>query len=77
VSFIWQGNILQLISILTLQAWQTAWPASGGSSACLASVGTITYADLGLVHIGKEGDQDPVPDGKYGAVIGIPLLDDH
>ena len=35
------------------------------------------YADLGLVNIFEEGAQETIPEGKYGAIIGIPLFDDH
>ena len=40
-------------------------------------IGTNTYAYPGLVNAGKKCPQEPVPNGKNGAVIGIPLLDDN
>ena len=40
------------------------------------SVGTYTDEDLILVHIFEECSQKSVPEGKYGTVIGVPLLDD-
>jgi hypothetical protein len=38
---------------------------------------TYTNAYLFLVHIGKKGAQDSIPDGKNGTIICVPFFYDH
>ena len=40
-------------------------------------IGPHAYADPDLIHTREKGAQDPVPEGKDGAVVGIPLFDFH
>ncbi len=40
-------------------------------------VGTNPNTDPSLVNTSKDCTQEPIPEGKNGAVIAIPFLDNH